>query len=383
MTATPGSLTGIRVIEIGTSIAAPFATQILADLGAEVIKVERPDVGDDSRRWSPPSWDGVSVPFLSVNRGKRSVVVDYKQPDGMATLHALIASADVLVQNLRPGALEAVGLGADRLQELNDQLVYCDMSGFGPAGPMAGRPAYDPLLQAYSGLVSITGDATSAPARVPVPILDMGTGVWAVVAIFEALRRRDRDGHGCHVELSLLQTALAWLGASITSILAGDPAPERLGSGMPGTMPYGAFPSSDGYVFIAAANDGLWTKLCTALDASHLLARDDFATNSARVVARSAVNEALGAVTGRLATAQIVDRLTAAGVPCSPIQTLDQVVVDPQVVATGMIRPVHHPHIADFRGVALPATFDRQVAMSPLPPPELGADTEAVISTLP
>lgn len=377
-----GSLQGIRVIEIGTSVAAPMAAQILGDLGADVIKVERPGRGDDARGWAPPEWDGRSVTFLSLNRNKKSIALDFKQSRGRELLEQLITGADVLVQNLRPGALAAAGFSPERLQELNERLIYCEMTGFGSVGPRAGQPAYDPLLQAYSGIVSMTGEDGAPPARVPVSLLDMGTGMWTALAVYEALRRRDTTGKGSHVEVSLLQTALMWVNTPLLGVLGGNPAPERFGSGLAGVVPYGAFPTSDGYAFISAGNNTLWRRLCDALDAPELLAREDFTENHDRVRHRATLNAELASVTGKYTTADLLARLGDARVPCAPVQTLDQVVDDDQVRAIGALSALPHKGIDDFRVVNLPMTFDGAYPALSTPPPELGSDTAGVLAEL-
>ncbi|MFF5989473.1 CaiB/BaiF CoA transferase family protein [Prauserella flavalba] len=374
-----GSLDGIRVVELGTSVAAPMATQILGDFGAEVIKVERVGRGDDSRQWAPPDWDGQSVTFLALNRNKRSLALDLKDPRGLAVLEELIRRSDVLVQNLRPGAVAALGLTPERIAELNPRLVYCELSGFGPTGPRAGQPAYDPLLQAYSGIVSITGEDEGEPARVPVSILDMGTGMWTALAVFEALRRRDRTGAGTHVELSLLQTALMWVSMPLLAVAAGNGLPARLGSGLAGVVPYGAFPTADGHVFVSAGNDDAWARLCSALDAEHLRSADGFATNRERVQHRADVTSALSAVTRDFTTAEVLKRLTENKVPCSPVHTLDQVLADEQVRAVGALTSVEHPEVPDFQVVNLPMTFAGAYPTAPTAPPVLGADSGAVL----
>ena len=378
----PGSLQGLRVVEIGTSVAAPAAAQILGDLGAQVIKVERIGTGDDSRSWAPPDWGGDSVTFLALNRNKKSLALDYKDPRGKRLLEDLIRTADVLVHNLRPGALADAGFGAGDLRRLNPRLINCEMTGFGPSGPRAGQPGYDPLLQAYSGIVSMTGEDGGAPSRVPVSLLDMGTGMWAVLAVYEGLRRRDMTGEGCHVELSLLQTALTWLSIPMLAVLGGNPPPSRLGSGLAGVVPYGAYPTSDGYVFISAGNDAAWAKLCQALSAPHLLDVDGFGSNGARVRARSRVDHELGLVTRGFDTAEVLTRLGAARVPCAPVQTLDEVARDEQVAAIGAISPLPHPGIADFAVVNLPVTFDGAYPAHRNAPPALGADTGQVLADL-
>ena len=379
-TTVDGSLAGLLVLEIGTSVAAPFAAQILGDLGADVVKVERVGTGDDARSWAPPTWDGRSVTFLALNRNKRALALDFKDERGRRVLEDLIARADVLIQNLRPGTLAKQGFTVERLDELNPRLVYCEMTGFGPTGPRAGRPAYDPLMQAFSGIVSVTGPEGGAPSRVPVSLLDMGTGMWAVIAVLDALRRRDQTGRGCHVETSLLQTALTWVSMPLLSVVAGNGAPKRLGSGLAGVVPYGAYPSADGYVFISAGNDQAWGRLCAALDAQDLGAQ--YAGNHTRVSAREDVDLAVGAVTSAYSSQELIERLEVAGVPCAPVQTLDEVVVDEQVEAIGALSDLPHRDVEGFRVVNLPATFDGSYLPHRSAPPGLGQDTEAVLSEL-
>jgi formyl-CoA transferase len=378
----PGSLQGLRVVEIGTSVAAPMAAQMLGDLGADVVKVERVGRGDDSRSWAPPNWDGLSVTFLALNRNKKSIALDFKDPRGAAILADLIREADVLIHNLRPGTLADSGFSADQVAELNPRLINCELTGFGPTGPMAGAPAYDPLLQAYSGIVSITGEDGGSPSRVPVSLLDMGTGMWTVLAVYEALRRRDVTGRGSHVEVSLLQTALTWLSAPLSSVLAGNPAPGRLGSGLAGVVPYGAFPTSDGYVFLSAGNDETWTRLCRALDAPDLRTHPGFGSNGDRVRARAEVSHELGLVTSGFSSAEVLKRLGEERVPCAPVQTLPQVAADPQVAAIGAITPLHHDRVEDFRVVNFPVTFDGSYLAHRNAPPALGADTGEVLAGL-
>jgi len=377
-----GSLAGVRVIEIGTSVAAPMAAQILGDLGADVIKVERLGTGDDSRSWAPPHWDGAGVTYLSLNRNKRSLALDFKDAAGRDVLERLVSGADVLIQNLRPGALASAGFTTERLRELNNRLIYIEMTGFGASGPQAGKPAYDPLLQAYSGIVSITGEDGRAPARVPVSVLDIGTGMWAALAVYEGLRRRDQTGQGTHVELSLLQTALTWMAPTLMSVMAGNAVPQRLGSGLAGVVPYGAFPSSDSWVFISAGNDSAWKRLCRALDAPELDEDDRFRTNVSRASHRPDVTESLSAVTVQFTSAEIIHRLEAAGVPCSPVNTVDEVVVDEQVLSTGALRSLPRHDIPGLTVVNPPMTFDGSYPAFDVPPPPLGADSASVLEDL-
>ncbi|MFD2768037.1 CaiB/BaiF CoA transferase family protein [Micromonospora eburnea] len=375
------SLSDIRVIEIGTSIAVPYGCQILADFGAEVIKVERCGGGDEARRWAPVR-EGVSVTFLAFNRHKKSVVIDYKDARGKQVLEELIASADVVVQNLRPGALAAAGFDWERLRELNPRLIYVEMTGYGRTGPRHLQPAYDAMLQAYSGVVAMTGSDDGPPARVPLSMMDMSTGMWLALGVFEALRRRDKTGQGVHIEVSLLQTALAWVTAPLMSVAAGEPVPERLGSGFRGNVPNGAFPTSDGYVFLSAGNNDTFHRLLDAIEAPELANEPGFEDNLARVRNRRLVNDRLSEATSAFTTDELLARLTTAGVPHSAVNTLDRVLTDPQVQALGQIVTVEHPRLRDLSVVSAPITFDGEYLEHRGHAPELGVDTVAVLGSL-
>ncbi|MGO4596203.1 CaiB/BaiF CoA transferase family protein [Terrabacter sp. 2RAF25] len=379
---TAGSLVGLRVVELGTSVAGPTTGQILGDLGAEVIKVERVGVGDDTRGWAPPYWGSEPMAFLGLNRNKKSLALDFKDGRGVQVLERLLAGADVLVQNLRPGALAKAGFDAERLRELNPRLVYCEMSGFGSVGPRASEPAYDPLLQAYSGIVSMLDTGDGPPMRVPLSILDKGTGMWAVIGILDALRRRDMTGEGSHVEVSLLQTAVSWVDQKVMGARAGNPAPRNLGSGHPGVVPYGAFPVADGHVFISAGNQTLWTRLVEALGARELLERPGFASNPERAERRAEVNEAVSAATRAFASDELLERLAAAGVPSAPVRPVHEVADDPQVRAVGLVTPLPHPNVPGLEVVHLPVTFDGAYLPHQCPPPELGQHSHEVLHSL-
>ena len=379
---TTGSLHGIRVVEISTSVAGPLVGQILGDLGAEVVKVERVGTGDDTRAWAPPTWQGESIIFLGLNRNKKSLELDYKDPRGREVLERLVATADVLVQNMRPGALADAGFSAERLRELNPRLVYCEMTGFGPHGPKAADPAYDPLLQAYSGIVDMASPGDGPPVRVPLSVLDKGTGMWAAIGILDALRRRDVTGEGAHVEVSLLQTALSWVNMGLMSARAGNEKREKLGSGHDGVVPYGAFPVSDGYVFLSAGNQKLWARFCRATDAEELMDREGFGTNPERAAHRSVVEAAVSDVTRGFDAATLLARLAEAGVPASRVNRVEDMVDDEQALSTGMLEQVPHPRIDGFEVVNLPVTFDGDYPAHQGPPPDLGADTDAVLAGL-
>lgn len=376
-----GSLEGVRIIEIGTSVAVPYGCQILADFGAEVIKVERLNGGDDARTWAPLS-DGVSITFLSLNRNKKSVVLNYKNEEGAKLLTELLETADVLVQNLRPGALDAAGFSWERIQEINPKLVYVEMTGYGRTGPRHLQPAYDAMLQAYSGVVAMTGSDDTGPARVPLSMMDMGTGMWLAMGVFDALRRRERTGKGSHVEVSLLQTALAWVNTPLMSVAAGGAVPERLGSGFRGNVPNGAFPASDGHVFLSVGNNESFYRLLTAIDAEHLKDEPGFEDNLVRVANRRKVNDLLGEATVKFTMDELLERLEAARVPHSAVNTLDKVIADPQVQSLGQLEQLNHPTLGGVTVVNTPVTFDGEYLAHRGTPPELGSDTAGVLSAL-
>jgi formyl-CoA transferase/CoA:oxalate CoA-transferase len=377
-----GSLEGVRVVDVTMSVAGPFATQILGDLGADVIKVERPEVGDDTRRWGPPFWEGESCTFTSLNRNKRSVVLDLKDERDKSRFVELLRDADVFVQNLRPGSLRKMGLGYEAVREVNPRLIYCEMTGYGLEGPMAQSPAYDPLMQAYAGLMSLNGEEGRSPARIPPSILDQGTGMWTAIAVLDALRNRERTGHGAHVHTSLLHTALMWLPPQLTGYFAAGVVPQRHGSGTVGIYPYAAFPASDMWIIIAAGNENLWQRLCGAIGREELTRDPRFLLNPDRVAHRDELFEELAATLRTDDGASWVKKLTDAGVPTTPIQTLDQVVADEQVAAIGALPEVPHPRIDGFRVINLPIQVDGEYAAVRRVPPLLGEHDDEVLGAL-
>jgi crotonobetainyl-CoA:carnitine CoA-transferase CaiB-like acyl-CoA transferase len=377
-----GSLEGIRVVDVTMSVAGPFATQILGDLGADVIKVERPEVGDDTRRWGPPFWEGESCTFSALNRNKRSVVLDLKDDRDRESFVELVAEADVFVQNLRPGSLTKLGLGHEEMRARNPRLVYCDMTGYGLEGPKAAAPAYDPLMQAFGGLMSLNGEEGRAPSRIPASILDQGTGMWTAIAVLDALRAREQTGEGAHVHTSLLNTALMWLPSQIMGYFAAEVVPQRLGSGTVGIYPYAAFPTSDSWVIIAAGNENLWQRLCAVIGREELTRDERFLLNPDRVAHREELFEELARTLRKSDGATWVKKLTAAGVPTTPIQTIDQVVADEQVAAIGALPVVPHPRIDDYRIVTMPIQIDGEYAPVRRVPPLLGEHNDEVLGEL-
>lgn len=354
----PLPLAGMFVVEIGHSLAGPFASMVLADLGATVLKVESAGKGDHARDWGPPFMDGAAVLFHAVNRGKRSVCADLRDPKAAAALRGLILErADVVLQNLRVGTLDRVGLGAVALTEAKPSLVYCNVGAFGRTGPQRNAPGYDPLVQAASGLMSMMGHPGEPASRVPVAINDIGTGIWAALGILAALLRRKETGRGGVVDVSLYETALAWLTVPASDYLTNGVLPERLGSGVGNIVPHQAFDCADGPLMVAAGNDLLFARLCGVLGLDALAADPRFATNGARVANRTTLIVLLSEAMRTRRTDELTAALTAAGVPCGPVNTLATALAHPQTEALGMIAALPESGI---RTIALPLSFDGQ-----------------------
>lgn len=349
------ALSGVKVIELGHSVAAPFAGQILADLGAEVIKIERPGVGDDARHWGPPFWHDASATFQAINRKKRSVCLDIKSAEGIEQLKRLVDQADVLIQNMRPGLLRKLGLGADGMSAVNPRLIYCNVAAFGEVGPWAERPGYDPLMQATGGIMSVTGENGRPPIRVGPSLVDMGAGMWAVIGILSALYRRALTNRGCQVDTSLYETALCWMTIPIATTLAAGTEPGKTGSETPMLAPYKAYESQDRYIVIGVGSDGLFGRLCDVLGNPEWTDDDRFKVNAARVRHRTELNRLIEQITLTRPAAHWVKRLEQAGVPCALVRTVTEVIEDDQTRALGMIE---YTEDAKMRLVGLPISFD-------------------------
>lgn len=365
-------LEGIRVLDLTRNVAGPYGTMILADLGADVVKVEHPVTGDDTRQWGPPFWQGESAMYLALNRNKRSLALDLHDRRAGERLAPLVREADVLIQSFRPGYLDRLGLGIDWARALNPDLVYCSISGFGETGPMAHRPAYDPLMQAFSGLMSVTGEPEGGPVRVGVALNDLGTGIWSALGILAALTERSRTGKASHVRVSLYETALSLMSYHLTGIWGGGGQPARMGASTGMIVPYEAFATRQGHVVICAGNNKLFAALCEALGRPGLALDRRFADNPARVQHRDALHAELQAVTERLSVADLMARLEGAGVPASPLRTLPEVAEDAQAQALGMFQETMHPVLGNLRAVALPLTLDGERPPLRLPPPDIG-----------
>jgi crotonobetainyl-CoA:carnitine CoA-transferase CaiB-like acyl-CoA transferase len=370
-------LSGIVVIEIGHSIAAPYAGMILGELGAEVIKVENPKGGDAARGWGPPFQEGASTCFHSVNRAKRGITIDLADPADAARLRALILErADVVIHNLKYGALDKYGLAASDLVAEKPGLVWCNLAAFGAVGPLRDRPGYDPMMQAYSGLMSLLGEDGRPPVRVTASIIDMGAAMWSAIGILAALNERQHTGKGGIVDTSLLETGLAWMTIMLPSYLATGQLPVRQGSGVDMIVPYQAFATADGHMMVAAGNDNLFRRLCCALDRPGLGEDPRFRTNGDRVVHRGELIPILAEIFVQKPRAYWADLLETAGIPNGPIHTLDQVVADAQVKALGILQRKPGSELAL---IGLPLSFDGERPPFTKVAPVLGEHNAAVL----
>jgi crotonobetainyl-CoA:carnitine CoA-transferase CaiB-like acyl-CoA transferase len=351
-------LEGVKVLDFTQYVAGPYCSQVLADLGATVLKVERPGSGDVYRGQGPVFLAGESVSFLALNRGKRSIAMDLRDPEDQATLRALAGEADVLVENMTPGTLSRYGLGYEELSEIAPGLVYCSIAGFGQRGPLAAEGAYDLTIQALSGLMSMTGHPGRPPAKIPVAALDFGSALYAVIGIQAALWQRRSSGRGQWVQTSLLETSLAWLSMHIATRAAGGEEPQRLGTRSPFFAPYEAYATADGHIVVVGTGGGDgWERFCRAIDRTDLIEDERFADNSLRVANVEALR---GEIEQRMAsapTAHWEQRLREERVPCAPVQTLDQVLVSEQVAALEAVRELDHPVAGAVTEVRLPITL--------------------------
>lgn len=374
-------LSHVRVCDLTQNLAGPYCTQILADLGAQVIKVEPPG-GDLARAWGPPFWGSGSALYLSANRGKKSIVLDLKTEAGMEVLRRIAAECDVFVQASRPGVSRRLGFDYPSIRRVREDVVYMGISAYGKTGPLAELPGYDPLMQAYSGIMSLTGHPETPPTRVGGAVVDYGTGMWAATAVLSALLTRERTGKGAELEAALLDTAIGWVSYHIAGYLGTGEVPGPMGSGLASIAPYQAFPSSDGYVMILAGNDALFRRLCNALELPALADDERFLTNPSRVAHRDELTPILEACTRTLSTAELVERGRTHEVPLSAIHTIAEVVEDPQVGASGMVPNAPNAELPDYRDVALPLRIDGTRPRADGAPPRAGEDTRDVLADL-
>ncbi len=376
------SLEGVRVVDLTRALAGPFCAMTLGDLGADVIKVEEPGTGDDSRHWGPPFQRGESAYFLSCNRNKRGITLNLKRDGGREALWRLIEEADILIENFRPGLMTRLGFGYDDVLARNPRLIYCSISGFGQEGPEANRPGYDIILQGMSGVTSITGDPNGSPYRCGLPICDILAGMFAAQGILAALLARQQTGRGQRVETTLLGATVAALANLAGSYLVSGEAPPRFGNSHLQIAPYDLLHTSDGYANMAVGNDAIWRRFCKVLDLEELLADERFTTNGERVHNRPALLAAIEARTTQLTTAELLARMDEAGVPAGPIRDLREVFESPQAQFLGLAVTQKHPTSGTIRTVRPAIGLSETPAEVRLPPPTLGQHTNEVLGAL-
>jgi crotonobetainyl-CoA:carnitine CoA-transferase CaiB-like acyl-CoA transferase len=364
-------LAGLKILDLSRVVSGPFCTMILGDLGADVVKVEEPKLGDESRSYGPPFQNGESSYFLSVNRNKRSIAIDLKSSDGIALVLQLVETADVFVENFRPGTADRLGLGFEQLRSRNATLVYCSISGFGRTGPDATRPGYDLIVQGEAGLMDITGHPDGPPTKVGTPIADLVAGLYASQAITAALLARRVSGCGRRVDIAMSDSVASLLAFNAGIYFATGESSRRRGNFHPTISPYETFEAADGWINIGVANDKFWTLFCDAIGRPELLTDSRFATPSARVTHRLALVELIAPILRRESRDAWVARLGKAGVPCGAIRTVAEVCEATQLVSRGMIFRMQHPTVPEICSIATPFRFDDQTLRAPLPPPLL------------
>ncbi len=381
-------LSGIRVIELARILAGPWAGQLLADLGADVIKVENPDGGDDTRKWGPPfvtGQDGENLSaayYHSTNRGKRSIALDFSRPEGAETLTKLIATADVLIENFKVGGLRKYGLDYDSLKAINPRLVYCSITGFGQTGPYAPRAGYDFIIQGMSGMMSITGAPGGEPQKAGVAISDIFTGLYSVIAIQAALRHAERTGEGQFIDMALFDTQISVLGNQNLNYLVSGVAPVQMGNAHMNIAPYEVLPVKDGHIILAAGNDGQFQRFCKVVGREDLSADPDFATNPARVANRVRLRPQLEAILAEWEREPLLEKLEAASVPASPINTIAEMFADPQTIARGMRMDLDDSHGNNLPSVRAPMLMSATPLAYDRPSPRLGEHTQEVMAEL-
>ena len=364
-----GPFAGLVVVELGHSVAAPFAGQILGELGAQVIKIEKAE-GDDARKWGPPFWEGASAFFQALNRNKQSVVCELRDPAQLGALKALICEkADIVIQNLRPGHVEKLGLDGASLLQLKPSLIYCNLGAFGREGPLKDRPGYDPLMQAFGGIMSTTGEPGRPSVRVGASIVDMGTGMWAVIGILAALHERHASGQGRLVDVSLFETASCWVSLLAAQYMASGQLAGKQGSGSPGIVPYKGYATLDGEIVVAAGSDALFRTLAGALGRPEWQGDSRFIDNPSRVAHQTQLYAMIDAIMAQQSTAHWIERLEAVGVPCSAVNDLAQMLAHPQTSALGLVQEVPG---TGMKFVGLPLSFDGQRPKPVSAPPRLG-----------
>lgn len=376
------ALEGVKVLDLSRTLAGPFSTMMLGDMGADIIKVEQPGSGDETRRFTPPTWNGESCYYLTSNRNKRSITIDLKLEEGKEIIYRLAEEADIFVENFRTGTMDKLGYGYEKLKEINPRLIYCSISGFGRTGPEKNRAGYDLLLQGFSGLMSITGEQDGPPVKAGTSIVDLTTGMYAAFSMVTALMAREKTGIGQFLDVSLLDSQVALLNYHGTNYFATGDSAKRFGSGHPTIVPYQAFHAKDMDIILAVANDGLWVKCCNAFGWKDLLEDSRFIINDDRVAHRKLL---VGIINDRLSemeSKEIFDLMDRSGVPCGPIHTVDQVFNHPQVKARDMILEIEHPNVKDLKVPNFPVKFSETPAQLRMHPPLLGEHTNDIMAEL-
>jgi crotonobetainyl-CoA:carnitine CoA-transferase CaiB-like acyl-CoA transferase len=375
-------LKDILVMDLTRNLAGPYCTMILGDMGANVIKIERPGSGDDTRTWIPPTMSGESTTFLSANRNKRSLVVNMNLPEGLKIINKLAIQADVLVESFKPGSLGKRGLGYSDLKEKNPKLIYCSISGYGYAGPLKDSPGYDPIMQASTGIMDLTGEPDNEPVRLPIAVNDMGAGMWAVIGILSGLMTRQTTGQGCHVETSLFETAAWWMNYHITSYLATGNAPVRCGTGTPFITPYEVFPSSDEGLLVCVGNDNLFQRFTEALGIPEIAEDERFATNPMRVQNRQELRRIIIERFKTRTASEWEDSFNDRSIPCSRILSVADLLQNEQFQALNLMKLYPHPTISDLRLIDLPVSQNKQRAVYHYSPPLLGEQTHQILKEI-
>ena len=373
------ALDGIRIIDFSKALAGPYCTMLLADMGAEVIKVEMPGSGDDSRGWGPPFIEGEAAYFLSVNRNKKSITLNLKDPKAKEIALKIIEKADIVLESNRPGVMTKLGLDYETVKKINPGIIYCSISGFGQTGPYSKRPGFDQVIQGYGGIMGLTGEKGGGPLKVGIAVTDIATGMFAATGILTALYHRERTGQGQHVDASMLDGQVSWLTYQAGRYLASGNVPQRIGSAHPLIVPYQDFEASDGFINIAAGNDNLWKKFCAVTDLSDIADDPKFATNPKRVENR---DEVVAIVSKKIKTKTMqewLDILNDAGVPCGPIYTVDQIFKDPQVLAREMLVEVDHPKCGKIQVTGSPIKLSETPAEITTHPPMLGEHNSSIL----
>jgi formyl-CoA transferase len=375
-------LGGMRVIDLTRIIAGPYCSMVLGDLGAEVIKIEQPRIGDESRAWGPPWVKEVSAYFIAINRNKKSMTLNFKAPRAIEIFKSLVKKADVVLENFRPGTMDDLGIGYEVLKEINPRLIYCDMTGYGTDGPYRDKPGVDVIVSAIGGLMSITGPPEGEPVKVGVPLTDVLTGLYSFGAVTSALYFRERTGRGQRISINLLAMQLATLINIGSNYLVGGIIPRRWGSAHPNIVPYEAHRARDDYLIFGVINERMWKSFCTLLEMEELTEDPRFANNAERIKNRRALSEILDRKLALRTVDEWIPLFDRAGIPCGPINTLDRVFSDPQVRHLGVVQEVEHPHYGRVQVVGPPAAFSESDVGIQSPPPLLGEHNQEILTRL-